>query len=85
MDLQNHIEESVKLSHREQDKQICIFADASAFYLTGVVTKVSADELQKEVLDKRHEPLAFLGAGLISTRKRDGQCLKRKQSIYTTF
>ena len=50
------------LSHRNNEMVLCVYTDASDAYWAGAVTQTNADDLDKDLRDQRHDPLAFLGA-----------------------
>jgi len=50
----------VTLSHRDDDKRLCIYTDASEYVWSGIATQVPMADLDKPQADQRHEPLAFL-------------------------
>lgn len=68
-DLQLQLKNAVKCAHRNQDKTLCLFTDASDEYWAGVVTQCVKAELEKEVPDQKHEPLAFLGGSFTGAQE----------------
>lgn len=80
LELQEQLRNAVKLSHRDADKNICVFTDASNTHWAAVVTQCEVGELEKIVEEQQHEPLAFLSSTFNITQKI-GVHLKRKDSL----
>lgn len=58
--LQDQLRTAVKLAHRDPAMDLCIFTDASDRHWAGVATQCRPGEVEKDAVDQRHEPLAFL-------------------------
>jgi hypothetical protein len=50
----------VKLSHFDEDKQVCLFTDASHEFYGVMLTQNDDLECSKPIWDQKHSPLAFL-------------------------
>lgn len=66
-DLQQQIQESVKLAHREPDLILCIHADASDLHWAVCATQCLKEELKKPIHEQQHQPLAFLSGAFTET------------------
>lgn len=84
-EFQRELKNMVKLAHREEDKSICIYTDASDAYWAGVVTQCHAAELDKKTEDQKHEPLAFLGAAFKGSEEWWTTFEKEAYAIYQVF
>lgn len=62
------------LSHHDAKNAFCVYTDASDAYWSGVVKQCHPKNLDMNVEEKWHEPIAFLGAAL-----------KRPEKWWTTF
>lgn len=82
---QEQLRETVKLSHRDSKKTLCVFTDASDAFWSGVVTQCEPGELDKEVNEQRHEPLAFLGAAFKGAEEWWTTFEKEAYAIYQVF
>ena len=60
LDIQTQLREQLKLAHRDKEKKLCIYTDASDRYWAAVVTQCEPSELSKPVAEQIHQPLAFL-------------------------
>ena len=61
-DLQDTLHNAVKLSYPKPGMKICIYTDASEIFWSAVVTQCTPESLELPLEERRHEPLAFLGA-----------------------
>lgn len=68
-DLQSQISQATTLVHRKSDWEICVFTDASEVLWAGVITQRPRSELEKEHLEQKNEPLAFLSAAFNDTER----------------
>jgi len=50
----------VKLTHPKDDFIVCMFPDASQDFWSLILTQIPEEDVDKEIADQRHEPLAFL-------------------------
>jgi transposase InsO family protein len=50
----------VQLQYPDEDKEVCVFTDASGDFWSIVVTQVPPEDLDKPFSEQRHSPLAFL-------------------------
>ena len=64
----------VKLAHRDPMKAICMYTDASDAYWAGFMIQCDRAELDKDIENQKHEPLALLGSAF-----------KRSEEWWTTF
>jgi len=83
--LQDQLHTSVKLAHRDPDKELCIYTDASERYWAGVVTQCERRELEKNVMEQRHEPLAFLSGEFSGPELAWTTYEKEGYAIHQTF
>lgn len=58
--LKAQIAKSTELAHPKHDHQTCLFTDASGTQWAGVFTQIPLSDVDKQVEDQQHEPLAFL-------------------------
>ena len=84
-EFQEEIHSMTTLSHRKREMVLCVYTDASDAYWAGVVTQTNADDLDKDLRDQRHEPLAFLGAALKGSEERWTTYEKEAYAIYEVF
>ena len=82
---QDEIKNLAKLAHRDPKKAICVYTDASDAYRAGVVTQCEADELDKNVENQKHEPLAFLGSEFKGSEEWWTTFEKEAYAIYQVF
>ncbi len=75
----------VKLAHREPSMALCVYTDASDAFWAGVVTQCEPEDLNKEVEDQRHEPLAFLGGAFTGSEEWWTTFEKEAYAIYQVF
>lgn len=85
LDLQTQIRQSVKLSHRKQGWDVCVFTDASELFWSGVITQCRKGDLDKDTENQRHEPLAFLGSVFSKTEQRWTTFEKEAFAIFQSF
>lgn len=69
VDMQVQLKHAVKSAHRNRDKTLCLFTDASDEHWAGVVTQCSPSDMHKERCAQRHEPLAFLGGSFTGAQE----------------
>lgn len=55
----NTIAKRVTLAHRDKNKRLCIYTDASDSHWSGILTQVPFSDLSAPHRDQAHEPLAF--------------------------
>lgn len=60
--LQEPLWQTVKLAYRDVSKALCAYTDASDALWSGVVSQCDPEDLNKELEEQRHNPVAFLGA-----------------------
>lgn len=53
------ISDRVTLAHRDEDKRLCVYTDASDSHWSGMITQVPNADLSLPHSEQRHEPLAF--------------------------
>ena len=73
------------LSHRKREMVLRVYTDASNAYWAGVVTQTNADDLDVDLRDQRHEPLAFFGAAFKGSKERWKTYEKEAYAIYEVF
>lgn len=61
------IAERTTLAHRNEEKRLCIYTDASDSYWSGIVTQVPREHMSLPHVDQTHEPLAFYSGRLSTT------------------
>ena len=58
--MKEHIRRSVELAHPSAAKDFYLFSDASDQHWAVMLTQVASDDSKRPVVERRHEPLAFL-------------------------
>jgi RNase H-like domain found in reverse transcriptase len=58
--LQAAIMESLTLAFPDPDKRICVLKDASDRFYAGLMTQVHEEQLDLQMEEQDHQPLAFL-------------------------
>jgi len=61
-ELQDTLRNAVKLSYPKPGMEICVYTDASDRFWSAVVTQTQPENLEIQLEDQKHQPLAFLGA-----------------------
>ncbi len=84
-DTQYQIQQSIKLSHRKSEMELCVFTDASDKFWAEVVTQFDPKELKKPHSEQRHEPLAFLSSSFNKTQCSWSTFEKEAFSILKVF
>ena len=51
---------AVEVAHVDDDKHLCLFCDASDKHYGAALTQIPVADIDKDVMDQRHEPLEFL-------------------------
>jgi hypothetical protein len=82
-DLQATIIESMTLAFPNPEKKICVLTDASDLFYAGLVTQIDEEQLDLEMEEQVHQPLAFL-SGESKTRNSDGKYQRRMVSPLPT-
>ena len=59
---QEQLKKAITLSHRDTNKAICVYTDASDLHWSAVVTQCDSMELEKDVSEQNHQHLAFLSS-----------------------
>lgn len=59
--IQDGLQNAVKFVFSKEDYDTCIFTDASEKFWPSVITQTSRIDSTKEIQDKTHGPMAFLG------------------------
>lgn len=75
----------VKLAHRDSEKKLCFYADASDTHWAGITTQVPMADLHKPHSLKRHEPLSFLSGHFTDTQMRWSTFEKEAFGIMSTL
>ena len=83
--LQDTLRNAVLMSYPDPMKSVCIFTDASERYWSAVVTQCEEEELEKEIENQKHEPLAFLGSAFGVTQRRWTTFEKEGFAIFQAF
>ena len=68
-DLQDQIQEAIRLAHRNPDLILRISTDASDKHWAVAATQSVASELQKPLLEQAHQPQAFLSGTFSNTQE----------------
>lgn len=58
--MQAALEQQVKLAHRDPNRRLCVYTDASGLEWSGVVTQVPHENPSLPQSDQCYRPLAFL-------------------------
>lgn len=77
LDLQEQIQESTRLAHRDPSLTLCIHSDASDKHWAVCATQCTETELAKPMLEQSHIPLAFL-SGTFSEREEHWSTYERE-------
>ncbi len=83
--LQEQLRNSVRLAHRDPNKVLCIYTDASELFWAVVVTQCNEEELKKPTMDQRHEPMAFHSSAFKGSQLGWTTYEKEGYAIYQTF
>ena len=75
----------VTLAHRDTEKALRIYIDASDAHWSGVVTQTIRGDLRKQFKKQKHEPLAFLGAAFKGAEEFWTTLEKEAYPIYMVF
>ena len=75
----------VTLAHRDIEKRLCVFTDASEFFWGGIVTQIPTGDITKAHVEKSHEPLAFISGKFNSTQIRWSTLEKEGFAIMETL
>ena len=57
--VKHELQNSCTLAHLDNEKQLCLFTDASDQYWASVLTQIPPEDVQLEPQEQRHQPLAF--------------------------
>lgn len=76
---------SVKLAHRHQSKEICICTDASDEFCAAAVTKCEKTMLYKNIAEKIHQRLSFLGSRFKGSQENWTTFKNEAFAIYEVF
>lgn len=77
------LERMVTLAYPDENKEMCLFTDASVEGWAAVLTQVEKTELDKPPQDMAHEPLAFLGSQFKGAEKKWSIVEKEAYAIVT--
>lgn len=58
--VKNHLAHAVSLAHPKDNRDLCLFTDASDAHWAAVLTQVEKTQFSLAVVEQDHEPLAFL-------------------------
>lgn len=58
------LDHQVTLAHRDDEKCLCVYTDASDFVLSGIITQVPGTDDENSHSEKSHKPLTFLSGWL---------------------
>ena len=82
---QVQLKKAITLSHRDTNKATCIYTDASDLHWSAVVTQCDPTELEKDVSEQNHRPLAFLSSSFKKSELKWSTFEKEAFAIYQTF
>ncbi|KAH9092351.1 hypothetical protein LEN26_018494 [Aphanomyces euteiches] len=74
----------VTLAHPDPDKAVCLFTDASNDFWGAVVTQIPTDDEGVDLVNQRHEPLAFLSGSFKGAQLRWSTIEKEGFAIVTS-
>lgn len=83
--LTEQLKNAVQLSHRDRNKALCIFTDASTLNWAAVITQCTQDQLQLSIHQQRHEPLGFLGGKFNTTQQNWSTFEQEAYAIFQAF
>jgi RNase H-like domain found in reverse transcriptase len=69
-DLQAAIMDSMTLAFPDTDKSICVLMDASDLFYAGLVTQIHEEQLDLQIKEQDHQPLAILSDEFKSAQLR---------------
>ena len=82
---QDELQTSVRIAHRDKSKKICVYTDASDEMWAAVVTQCHKEDLDKDISNKKHQPLAFLGGRFKGPQKNWTTFEKEAFAIFDVF
>lgn len=86
--VKNRIRNRVQLAHFDPEKKdavLCLSTDASQEGWAGVLTKISREDLEKPMLQQRHEPVAFASGKFNTTQKNWSTIEQEAYSVLTSM
>ena len=83
--IQDSLRNAVTLSHPDNAKETCVFTDASDTHWAAVVTQCDSKDLDKEIGNQRHNPLAFLSSEFKNAEKNWSTFEKEAFAILQVF
>lgn len=69
-DVNNFLAHTVRLAHPKANSQLCMFTDAFNSHWSAALTQSQVIQLQHDVSEQEHEPLAFLLAAFSGQSER---------------
>ena len=67
--MEHTIAHSVTVAHAKDGYEVCLFPDASDFHCGIIVTQMTKEDLDLDVLVQRHDPLVFLSGTFNRSQK----------------
>lgn len=83
--VQDTICDAVKLSYPKSGPFICVFIDASERFWSGSVSQTEPEELDLNLEEQQHKPLAFIGAQFKGAQVGWSTFEKEGFAIFETF
>eukprot|EP00172_Hildenbrandia_rubra_P001953 Plantae.Rhodophyta-Hildenbrandia_rubra.ctg25859.p2 GENE.Plantae.Rhodophyta-Hildenbrandia_rubra.ctg25859~~Plantae.Rhodophyta-Hildenbrandia_rubra.ctg25859.p2 ORF type:complete len:246 (-),score=17.20 Plantae.Rhodophyta-Hildenbrandia_rubra.ctg25859:694-1431(-) len=68
--LKSALKNSITLAHPDDNKALCLFADASDRHWSGVLTQMSKGDLGEPFEEQHHDPLSFLSGSFKGSPSR---------------
>lgn len=75
----------VTLAHRDDQKRLSVYTDASDYFWSGIVTQVPSNDINLPHTDKRHEPLGFLSGRFSRQQLRWSTIEKEAYAVLVTL
>ena len=85
LELQESLRNAVKLAHIRDDMEVCIYTDASDQHWAAVVTQCALEDLDKDLTEQKHQPLAFISSSFKGAEMNWSTFEKEAFAIYQTF
>lgn len=82
---QQEVNDAVKISHRDLDKELWVYNDASDELWAAVVTQCEQEMLDSETEDQIHQPLVFPEGRFMGSQVNWTTFEKEALAIYEVF
>lgn len=79
------LENIIKIAHRNCNKALCIYTDASDEFWAAVVTQCPREDVNEEIENQNHERLSFLKGSFKRHEHNWSTFEKEPHSIYQVF